>query len=230
VGRARRLFGVSLVFNWLLGPLVMFALAWLLLPDQPAYRTGLILVGLARCIAMVLVWNELAGGDREDAALLVVLNSLFQLLAYAFYAYFFLSVLPVWLHLGSAQAAHIVFGDIARTVLVFLGIPLTAGVVTRCVGVRLRGGAWYDDVAMPRLAPVTAVALLFTIVVMFSLKGNMILSLPGDVARIALPLLAYFALMFAAAFWSGIGGASPTARRPRSRSPRRATTSSWPSP
>jgi ACR3 family arsenite transporter len=203
VGRARQLFGVSLVLNWLIGPLVMFALAWLLLPDLPAYRTGLILVGLARCIAMVLVWNELAGGDREDAALLVALNSLFQLLVYAFYAYFFLSVLPVWLHLGSAQSVRIGFADIARSVLIFLGIPLTAGVTTRYFGVRLKGIAWYDEVAMPRLAPTTLFALLFTILVMFSLKGDTIVSLPGDVLRIALPLLAYFALMFAAAFWWG---------------------------
>jgi arsenite transporter len=203
MGRARKLFGVSLVLNWLIGPLVMFALAWLLLPDLPAYRTGLILVGLARCIAMVLVWNELAGGDREDAALLVALNSLFQLVIYAFYAYFFLSVLPVWLHLGTAQSVHIAFADIARSVLIFLGIPLTAGVVTRYVGVRLKGIAWYDEVAMPRLAPTTLIALLFTIMVMFSLKGDMIVSLPGDVLRITLPLLTYFALMFTAAFWWG---------------------------
>jgi arsenite transporter len=133
----------------------------------------------------------------------VALNSIFQLLVYAFYAYFFLSVLPVWLHLGMAQSVHIAFADIARNVLIFLGIPLTAGVVTRYVGVRLKGNAWYDEVAMPRLAPTTLIALLFTIVVMFSLKGDMILSLPGDVLRIALPLLAYFALMFTAAFWWG---------------------------
>lgn len=200
---ARRLFGVSLLLNWLVGPLLMFALAWIFLPDLPQYRTGLILVGLARCIAMVLVWNQIAGGDREGAAVLVALNSLFQLVAYSVYAYFFLAVLPVWLHVGAAQAVHIAFGDIARSVLVFLGIPLGAGALTRWMGVKIRGRTWYDDVAMPRIAPLTLVALLFTIVVMFSLKGAVILALPGDVLRIALPLLVYFALMFGAAFWWG---------------------------
>lgn len=200
---ARRLFGVSLLLNWLVGPLLMFALAWIFLPDLPQYRTGLILVGLARCIAMVLVWNQIAGGDREGAAVLVALNSLFQIVAYSFYAYFFLAVLPVWLHLGAAQAVHIAFGDIARSVLVFLGVPLAAGALTRWGGVKIKGRAWYDDVVMPRIAPLTLVALLFTIVVMFSLKGAVILALPGDVLRIALPLLIYFALMFGAAFWWG---------------------------
>jgi arsenite transporter len=203
VGRAWKLFGASLLLNWVVGPLLMFALAWVFLPDMPEYRTGLILVGVARCIAMVLVWNHLAGGDREVAAVLVALNSVFQVLAYSFYAYVFLSVLPVALGLGSGQDVHITFWDIARSVLVFLGIPLAAGVVTRLVGVRARGRAWYDDVAMPRLAPTALVALLFTIVVMFSLKGDVILALPGDVARIALPLVAYFALMFGATFWWG---------------------------
>ena len=203
VGRAWRLFSMSLFLNWLVGPLLMFALAWLFLPDLPAYRTGLILVGLARCIAMVLVWNHLAGGDREDAAVLVALNSVFQVLAYSFYAYLFLAVLPVWLGLGSGQQVQIAFWDVARSVLVFLGIPLAAGVVTRLVGVRARGRAWYDEVAMPRLAPTALLALLFTIVVMFSLKGDVILALPGDVLRIAIPLVVYFALMFGVSFWWG---------------------------
>jgi ACR3 family arsenite transporter len=203
VGRAWRLFGVSLLLNWVVGPLLMFALAWVFLPDLPHYRTGLILVGLARCIAMVLVWNQLAGGDREDAAVLVALNSVFQVLAYSLYAYVFLAVLPVALGLGAGQVVSIAFWDVARSVLVFLGVPLAAGVATRYVGLRARGRAWYDGVAMPRLAPTALVALLFTIVVMFSLKGDVILALPGDVARIALPLLVYFGLMFGAAFWWG---------------------------
>lgn len=203
VGRAWKLFGVSLLLNWLVGPVLMFALAWVFLPDQPHYRTGLILVGLARCIAMVLVWNQLAGGDHEDAAVLVALNSVFQVLAYSFYAYLFLAVLPVALGLGAGQAVNIAFWDVARSVLVFLGIPLAAGVATRYLGLRARGREWYDEVAMPKLAPTALVALLFTIVVMFSLKGDVILALPGDVARIALPLLVYFAVMFGASFWWG---------------------------
>jgi arsenite transporter len=203
VGRAWRLFAISLGLNWVIGPILMFALAWLLLPDLPEYRTGLILVGLARCIAMVLIWNHLAGGDTEDAAVLVALNSVFQVLAYSFYAYVFLAVLPVWLGLGAGQAIDIAFWDIARNVLIFLGIPLAAGAITRYVGIKAKGRAWYDDVAMPKIAPTALLALLFTIVVMFSLKGDVILALPGDVLRIAIPLVVYFALMFGAAFWWG---------------------------
>lgn len=201
--RAGKLFGVSLLLNWVVGPLLMFALAWIFLPDLPEYRTGLILVGLARCIAMVLVWNQIAGGDQEAAAVLVALNSVFQIAAYSFYAYFFLAVLPVWLHLGTGQAVHIAFWDIARSVLIFLGIPLAAGALTRLIGVRLKGRDWYDSIAMPRIAPLALLALLYTIVVMFSLKGGVIVTLPGDVLRIALPLLVYFALMFGASFWWG---------------------------
>jgi ACR3 family arsenite transporter len=204
VGRAWKLFAASLGLNWLIGPALMFALAWLLLPDMPEYRTGLILVGIARCIAMVLIWNHLAGGDAEDAAVLVALNSVFQILAYSFYAYVFLAVLPVWFGLGAGQQVDIAFWDIARSVLIFLGIPLAAGAVTRLVGVRARGRDWYDGVAMPAIAPTALLALLFTIVVMFSLKGDVILALPLDVARIALPLVAYFATIFGAAFWWGL--------------------------
>ncbi|MBI3966311.1 MAG: ACR3 family arsenite efflux transporter [Chloroflexi bacterium] len=203
VGQAWRLFGVSLGLNWIVGPLLMFGLAWALLPDLPEYRTGLILVGLARCIAMVLIWNHLAGGAAEHAAVLVALNSLFQVLAYSVYAYVFLAVLPVWLGLGQGQVVDIAFWDIAKSVLIFLGIPLAAGALTRLVGVRTKGRQWYDEVAMPRLAPTALLALLFTIVVMFTLKGDVILALPSDVLRIALPLVAYFALMFGAAFWWG---------------------------
>lgn len=201
--RVGRLFGISLLLNWVVGPLLMFALAWVLLPDHPPYRVGLILVGSARCIAMVLIWNQIAGGDQEVAAVLVALNSLFQIVAYSFYAYFLLAVLPLWLHIGEALGVHIAFWDIARSVLIFLGIPLAAGMVTRLVGVRTRGRPWYDEVAMPRIAPFALLALLYTIIVMFSLKGGVILSLPGAVLRIALPLLVYFAVMFGVSFWWG---------------------------
>src|SRR5579864_2278262 len=203
IGHAWRFYGTSLTFNWLIGPVLMFALAWLLLPDLPEYRTGIVLVGLARCIAMVLMWNHLAGGDGEDAAVLVALNSVFQVLTYPLYAFLFLALVPRWLGLGSGQAVNIGFWDVAKSVLVFLGIPLAAGVITRVIGTRTRGTAWYDQVAMPRLAPTSLVALLFTIVVMFSLKRDVILALPGDVLRIAAPLVVYFALSFGTAFWIG---------------------------
>ena len=202
VGRAWKLFSMSLALNWVIGPLVMFGLAWAFLPDQPEYRTGLILVGLARCIAMVLVWNDLAGGDREDAAALVALNSVFQVLAYSLYAWLFLAILPRLFGLGT-QEIHIGFWEVARSVLIFLGLPLALGMVTRAWGIRARGRAWYEDEFMPRLAPTSLVALLFTIVVMFSLKGDIIVHAPGDVVRIALPLMVYFALMFFGAFWLG---------------------------
>jgi len=203
IGGAWRLFGVSLLLNWVIGPILMFALAWLFLPDHPDYRTGLILVGVARCIAMVLIWNQLAGGSGEHAAVLVALNSVFQVATYALYAWLFLAVFPVWLGLGTAQRVGIGFGAIATSVLIFLGLPLAAGVISRAVGVRARGLAWYDGVAMPKIAPLALLALLFTIVVMFALQGRELLARPGDVARIALPLVVYFALMFGVAFWWG---------------------------
>ena len=203
IGGAWRLFGVSLLLNWVIGPILMFALAWLFLPDRPDYRTGLILVGVARCIAMVLIWNQLAGGSGEHAAVLVALNSVFQVATYALYAWLFLAVFPVWLGLGAAQRVSIGFGEIATSVLVFLGLPLAAGVLSRIIGVRTRGVAWYDGVAMPRIAPLALLALLCTIVVMFALQGRELLARPGDVARIALPLVVYFALMFGVAFWWG---------------------------
>jgi len=202
VVRVWRLFGHSVVMNWLIGPALMFALAWIFLPDQPEYRTGLVLVGLARCIAMVLIWNQLAGGAAEEAAVLVALNSLFQVLFYSLYAYLFVTVLPAWLGLGAGQAIAIEFADIARSVLIFLGIPLAAGAATRYIGLRRRGREWYERVFLPRIGPTALYALLFTIVVMFSLKGQVILTLPLDVLRIAIPLVVYFAAMFALAFGS----------------------------
>jgi len=181
---------------------VMFALAWLLLPDLPAYRTGLIIVGLARCIAMVLIWNELAGGDREAAAVLVALNSLFQVVAFAALAYFYLHLLPGWLGLSTATAS-ISMWSVAKSVLIFLGIPLLAGWASRTLGERLRGRSWYEQRYLPRVAPIALYGLLFTVVILFALQGNAISRHPGDVARIALPLVAYFAFMWTASFALG---------------------------
>lgn len=191
----KRMITASLVLNWLIGPAVMFALAWLLLPDHPAYRTGVILVGLARCIAMVLIWNDLAGGDREMAALLVALNALFQVLTYAALGYFYLQVLPGWLGLDRSGLDVSMWG-IAKTVLVFLGIPLAAGYLTRTLGERARGRDWYETRFLPSVAPVALYGLLFTVVVLFALQGETVTAQPWDVARIALPLLGYFAIMW----------------------------------
>ncbi len=198
----RRMLISSLILNWVIGPAVMFALAWLLLPDLPAYRTGLIIVGLARCIAMVLIWNDLARGDREAAAVLVALNSLFQILAYSLLGYFYLRVLPGWLGLP-ATGLNVSIGLIAISVLIFLGIPLAAGYLTRTLGERLRGRIWYETKLLPRLGPWALYGLLFTIVVLFALQGHTIISQPLDVARIALPLLAYFAIMWTGSFALG---------------------------
>ena len=196
----RRMMAASLIFNWLVGPLVMFALAWLLLPQQPAYRTGVILVGLARCIAMVLIWTDLAQGDREMAAVLVALNAVFQVLFYAVLGLFYLRVLPGWLGLDTRDL-DVSTGTIARTVGIFLGVPLVAGYLSRRIGERRRGRSWYEQVFLPRVAPVALYGLLFTVVVLFALQGDTITSEPLDVVRIALPLLAYFAVMWFGAFW-----------------------------
>jgi ACR3 family arsenite transporter len=197
-----RFLGTSLFLSWVVGPALMFALAWIFLADQPAYRTGVIIVGLARCIAMVLVWNDLALGDRERAAVLVVFNALFQVAAYALLGYFYLTVLPDWLGFDT-QGFEVGIWEVARTVLVFLGIPLAAGYLTRVIGIRRRGREWYEQRLIPRIAPITLYALLFTIVVLFAIQGEEITSQPLEVARIAVPLLAYFAVMWAAGFLAG---------------------------
>ncbi|TFV61076.1 ACR3 family arsenite efflux transporter [Mycobacterium sp. PS03-16] len=193
----RALLVSSLVLNWVLGPALMFALAWLMLPDLPEYRTGLIIVGLARCIAMVIIWNDLACGDREAAAVLVALNSVFQVVMFAVLGWFYLSVLPGWLGLEQATIDTSPW-QIAKSVLIFLGIPLVAGYLSRRLGEKAKGRAWYESAFLPKVGPWALYGLLFTIVILFALQGEQITSRPADVARIALPLLAYFALM-----WSG---------------------------
>ena len=198
----RRLMAGSLVLNWVLGPALMFALAWLMLPDLPEYRTGLIIVGLARCIAMVIIWNDLACGDREAAALLVALNSLFQIVAFAGLGWFYLTVLPGWLGLEQS-ALEVSFLQIAVSVLVFLGVPLLAGYLSRTIGERTRGRAWYEGVFLPRISPFALLGLLFTIVLLFALQGERITSQPLDVARIAIPLLAYFTIMWGGGYVLG---------------------------
>jgi arsenite transporter len=198
----RTLLVTSVVLNWILGPALMFALAWLLLPDLPEYRTGLIIVGLARCIAMVLIWNDLACGDGEAAAILVALNALFQVVAFAALGWFYLELLPGWLGLGTSTL-DVSMWQIARSVLLFLGIPLAAGYLTRRFGERAKGRTWYESQLLPRIGPAALYGLLFTIVVLFALQGDTITSRPFDVARIAVPLLAYFALMWSASFLLG---------------------------
>jgi ACR3 family arsenite transporter len=203
VATDRKLITTSLVLNWIVGPALMFALAWLLLPDLPAYRTGLIIIGLARCIAMVLIWNDLACGDREAAAVLVAINSVFQILAYSILGYFYLEVLPAWLGLDTASL-DVTMWEIAKIVLVFLGIPLLAGYLTRLWGERSHGVEWYEDTFIPRIAPWALYGLLFTIVLLFALQGETITSQPLDVIRIALPLLIYFLLMWVISFALGL--------------------------
>ena len=198
----KRLLTASLVMNWIVGPALMFALGWLLLPDLPEYRTGLIIVGLARCIAMVLIWNELACGDREAAAVLVAINSVFQVIAFGALGWFYLQVLPGWLGLETTTAGFSVWA-ITLSVLVFLGIPLVAGFLTRTIGERRLGRERYESRVLPRIGPWALYGLLFTIVVLFALQGEQITSPPWDVARIALPLIIYFVITFGVSFLAG---------------------------